>query len=207
MEDTFLPIAKNILVEGDKCPRMIIYCRSYGDCADVYLYFKAFLGTKFTIPHGVPDLPMVRIVDMYMSITEQEVKDSIVNSFTTDSTLRVVIATIAFGMGVNCTDVRQVIRYGFPSDIESYIQEMGRAGRDGLPDLATLVKKPRHGGKRDKAILEYSSNSQNCRRVTLFGFFNEYNRTFDVPLCMCCDVALSYVGVQIVHLTTNICFQ
>ena len=188
MEDTFLPIAKKLHVEGDKCQRMIIYCRSYGDCADVYLYFKAFLGTKFTIPHGAPDLPMFRIVDMYMSLTEQEVKDSIVNSFTTDSTLRVVIATIAFGMGINCTDVRQVIHYGFPSDIESYIQETGRAGRDGLPALATLVKKPRHGEKRDKAILVYSSNSQNCRRDTLFGYFDEYNRTFDAPLCMCCDV-------------------
>ena len=125
---------------------------------------------------------------MYMSLTEQEVKDSIVNSFTTDPTLRVVNATIAFGMGVNCTDIRQVIHYGFPSDIESYIQETGRAGRDGLPALATLVKKPRRGEKRVKAILEYSSNSQNCRRDTLFGFFDEYNRTFDVPLCMCCDV-------------------
>ena len=74
IEDTFLPMAQNLLVEGDMFPRMIIYCHSYGDCADVYLYFKAFFGTKFTIPHGAPDLPMFRIVDKYMSLTEQEVR-------------------------------------------------------------------------------------------------------------------------------------
>ncbi len=65
--------------------------------------------------------------------------------FTTDSHLRVVIATIAFGMGIDCHDIRQVIHYGSPSDIESNIQQTGRAGRDSLPALAVLIMKP---GKR-----------------------------------------------------------
>lgn len=95
----------------------------------------------FTSPVGTPDLPMFRLVDMYMSLTESEVKDSIVSNFTKDSPLRVIVATIAFGMGVDCHDVCQVIHYGFPSDVESHVQETGRAGRDGLFAIATLVKK------------------------------------------------------------------
>ena len=87
MEETFFPVAQKLFDEGVVCPRMIIYCRSYGDCADVYLYLKTFLGDKFTSPVGAPDLPMFRIVDMYMSLTEREVKDSIVNNFTSDSSL------------------------------------------------------------------------------------------------------------------------
>ena len=47
-----------------------------------------------------------------------------------------VICTIAFGMGIDCVYVRQVIHWGPSSDIESYVQECGRAGRNGLPSNA-----------------------------------------------------------------------
>ena len=79
------------------------------------------------------------MVDMFTACMHPTVKDNIIQEFCdTQSKLRVVIATVTFGMGINCPNVRHVIHWGSPSDIQMYLQETDRGGRDGPPATATL---------------------------------------------------------------------
>lgn len=87
MEKTFDKVALKLREEGTKFPRIIIYCQTYSDCSNLYLYFRRYLGIKFTDPPGAPDMPRFRLVDMYIGCTETAVKDELVHMFCRESPL------------------------------------------------------------------------------------------------------------------------
>ena len=130
MNESFLPIICAVARKRTDMGRLIIFSPTLEECAKLYLLFRKQLGTDFLYPSDAPDLSKYRLVDMFTSCTEEGVKNQILKSFTSPtSPLRVVIATIAFGMGIDCPDIRQIVHLGPPDDIEGYLQATGRACR------------------------------------------------------------------------------
>ena len=104
-----------------------------------------------------------------------------------DGKCRIIIATSALGMGVNIQDVRQVIHYGVPSDLETYVQEVGRGGRDGKPCKATLYYRPFHLAHCDEQMRTFVKNTESkCRREVLMNYFKEKPNKPDLAH-ECCD--------------------
>ena len=108
--------------------------------ADINIYLSQGLGPELTEPTDVLNSSRFHLVDMFTSVTDAQQKDVIISLFTNPSHLRIIVAMVAFELGINCPDVRQIVHAGMPVDLESYIQETGRAGKDGQPALITLLK-------------------------------------------------------------------
>lgn len=134
------------------------------------------------VARGWPALPYHAGMD---AESRRENQDNFIRD---DATI--MVATVAFGMGINKSNVRFVLHFNLPRDIESYYQEIGRSGRDGLPadclllhsraDAITIRKFIDEGAMSEaagrqarlEAMVRYAETA-GCRRVPLLGYFGE----------------------------------
>ncbi len=173
------------VLRADPTASSIIYCQSRNGVEEL---------AARLVDDGIRALPYHAGLDAETRATNQ-------NDFITDD-VPVLVATVAFGMGIGKPDVRNVIHYDIPRNLEGYYQESGRAGRDGLPARCVLFF-----SFGDKAKIEWAINqktdqteqrvarqqlkqvitfaqSGECRRRALLAYFGE---TYTEANCGNCD--------------------
>ncbi|MEW6983865.1 DNA helicase RecQ [Colwelliaceae bacterium 6471] len=139
----------------------------------------------------------------YHAGMEIEIRNAVQDGFTKDN-IQVVVATVAFGLGINKPNVRFVIHYEPPRTLEAYYQEIGRAGRDGLPaealflydekDVDKIKKRISSGDNEHRVNVELQRfqtmegfiDAQTCRRQVVLNYFAEYTE----QRCGNCDICL-----------------
>eukprot|EP00794_Sanderia_malayensis_P016435 gene16435-18070_t len=182
----FSSVIDEVRQHGYNSRRIIVFCRSHNHCRALFRLFDQ------EFHHLYPNYKS-RPYAMFHAGTDEEIKDHVINSMgKIDSSVRVVFATTAFGMGVDCKDLYHIIHFGPPGDIDDYLQESGRAGRDNPQSHAILVLYPRcTSGKVSQEMKLYAKNSEVCRRQAVLKLFPKSKLPVDIAKHSYCDICSS----------------
>jgi len=98
-------------------------------------------------------------------------------------------------MGVDISNIRQIIHWGPPSTVEQYVQEVGQAGRDGNNSVAVLVNK--NNRFATASMISYTKNRTECQHLNFYKHFIGYTHRDCYNKCTCCDVCAVSCGCEL----------
>ena len=169
-DQILVPIANDLALQRERYPMTIIYLKlKY--CGYAYGLFERILADKQFVG-GTKD-PSGRLFAQFHAPQTKRMKKSIISEIKEEnSRIRVLFATSALGMGVNAPYVEHIIHISPPSNLESYMQEIGRAGRTGKPACATLFYNNSDIASNKVHVQEqmkdYCRSEESCLRTLIF---------------------------------------
>eukprot|EP00112_Aurelia_sp_Birch-Aquarium-sp1_P019504 Seg483.13 transcript_id=Seg483.13/GoldUCD/mRNA.D3Y31 product="ATP-dependent DNA helicase Q-like 1" protein_id=Seg483.13/GoldUCD/D3Y31 len=185
MKDIFSPIIEELRQEKGKTSRTVLFCQTRKHCAILYRVFSMELGNAIYANEDFS--PESRYVDMFHAGTPDSVKSHIIQEMgNANSHLRVLICTIAFGMGVDCKGLHRSIHFGPSKSIEAVLQETGRLGRDGKESIAYILYNGMLCVNCDREI-KHLALTEECRRREIGKHFASSLPSNLPKGCECCD--------------------
>ena len=178
-------------LRNERCnfERTIIFCQTRKQCALVYRTFVDSLSDDLYV-NRKPDARQ-RMVEMFHAGTPDSVEKHVLDNFSQSmGHIRVLACTVAFGMGINCKGVHRIIYIGPSKNLECYVQECGRAGRDGEPSKCVLLHSGLMAAHCSDDVKNYIENDKECKRKLMYQNFPG-NFIFAVTGHDCCDFCAS----------------
>lgn len=112
------------------------------------------------------NIQLLEHIEMYHSKTTNDVKKLVKEDMNSENgKIRVIIATSAAGMGVNFKGVKYTVNYGCPRDMDTFVQQYDRAGRDGGYGMSLLIYTKRDVKNMDDDMKLYVNNKRNCMLI------------------------------------------
>lgn len=128
-------VVDRLTTEKSSCGKILIFANSIKMVSDIYIFLMNSLG-RHAYQEGIIDVKK-RYVSMYHGHIGKDFANYTIEEFTkTNSTIRILVATIAFGMGIDIGDLHTVVHYGKCQSVVELMQEFGRCGRDGKKSVA-----------------------------------------------------------------------
>ena len=168
------PLCQSLKQEREKFPFTVIF-GNLETISSCYSFFSHSMGNDQYAPKGAVHKAENRLFTQFHAQYPLKEKERIIDGLIKGtSKLRLVFATVAFGVGLDLDFIRQVFHIGVPYTMEEYFQEAGRAGRDGLPSKAHVFYNAYNVSKARKQLSpimrEYVCESNKCKRDMIYLF-------------------------------------
>ncbi|XP_021373049.1 uncharacterized protein LOC110463036 [Mizuhopecten yessoensis] len=177
LSTVFKFLIDDFLNQKETLPRHVIFCESIANVSKVYLTFLKHMGQSRNL------------FEMYHSKTNDKIKEQIRKDMAENDKIRILICTNSAGMGVSFHNVHNVIHYGLPREMDTFVQQMGRAGRDGEYSKQLILYKMHKGhlSRVEGDLVKLVKDDATCRRKTLCDSYVTVHEPV-IPKHKCCDV-------------------
>ena len=173
------PIVSELKLMRKDMPITLIY-GNLETIADCFIYFTEQMGKEQYHPPSANPVAKNRLFTQYHAQYPEDERKWIVHELVNGtSNRRVLFVTVAFGMGIDCNNIRRIVHSGVPYTMEEYCEEVGRAGRDGLQEMVDIYFNSYDTSKARKNMtdtLRSYVQSDKCKREIILKYFG-----YDVP--------------------------